>query len=111
MNICKLIDYIDNHLKEEINLKDLSRFLGYSQWYLYKLFKQHTSFPIMIYIRRKRLLAVAKEFLMGRRLYDIAMDYEFATQAGFDKAFQSILVVSQTDWSPTYRSKNEIGGY
>ena len=43
--------------------------------------------PVMNYIRYRRLLRAAGEIAQGRKLFDVAVDYGFETQAGFYKAF------------------------
>lgn len=84
----RVIDYIDDHLKDEISIAALASIAGYSPWHLYRLFMECTGKPIMEYIRLQRLYSALDELAQGRKLYDIALDYGFETQAGFYKAFQ-----------------------
>ena len=86
----KIIRYIDEHIKENITLGDISKHAGYSLWHLYKIFKVYSPAPIKEYIRNKRLYAAANEIYTGRKLYDVALDYGYETPAGFYKAFQSV---------------------
>jgi GNAT superfamily N-acetyltransferase len=50
----------------------------------------------MEYIRLQRLYSALDELAQGRKLYDIALNYGFETQAGFYKAFQRHLGCSPT---------------
>lgn len=84
----RVIDYIDAHLKEEISIAALADIAGYSPWHFYRLFMGCTGRPVMEYIRLRRLQSALDELAQGRKLYDIALDYGFETQAGFYKAFQ-----------------------
>lgn len=93
-----IILYIDEHIKDEITLDDISKAVGYSSHHIYKIFKMYTSVPVMEYIRRKKLYSAANEFYTGRKLYDIALDYGYETQAGFYKAFQSVFGCSPSEY-------------
>lgn len=87
-NLQRVIDYIDEHLKDDISIAALADLAGYSPWHLYRLFRGSTGMPVMEYIRLRRLHSALDELAQGRKLYDIALDYGFETQAGFYKAFQ-----------------------
>ena len=50
-----LIDYIELNLEENIILSDISSEMGYSEYYLTKLFKKETGTTFKEYIREKRL--------------------------------------------------------
>ena len=86
----KIIKYIDENIKNEITLDEISKFAGYSQWHLYKIFRIYSPAPIAKYIRNKRLYAAANEIYTGKKLYDVALDYGYETPAGFYKAFQGV---------------------
>ena len=86
----KIIKYIDEHIKDEITLDELSKLAGYSKWHIYKIFKIYSPVPIKEYIRNKKIYAAANEIYTGRKLYDVALDYGYETPAGFYKAFQSV---------------------
>lgn len=98
MNIDELLNYINDNLKENLNLAVMSDMVNYSPRQLYYLLKEITGMPIMSYIRQKRLLAAAKEITDGRRMYDVAMDYSFDTQAGFYKAFLQLIGCSPSTY-------------
>jgi len=87
-DIQRVIDYIDAHLKEDISIAALADIASYSPWHLYHLFVACTGTPLMEYVRLRRLRSAIDELAQGRKLYDIALDYGFETQAGFYKAFQ-----------------------
>ena len=70
----KILKYIDEHIKKEITLDEISQIAGYSLWHLYKIFKIYSPVPIREYIRNKRLYAAANEIYTGRKLYDVALD-------------------------------------
>jgi len=94
----KIIQYIDANIKDEITITDIADMAGYSANHIYKLFKTYSPYPIMEYIRRKKLYFAANELYTGRKLYDIALDYGFETPAGFYKAFKNIFGCSPSEY-------------
>ncbi|MCL2287004.1 MAG: GNAT family N-acetyltransferase [Firmicutes bacterium] len=86
----KIIQYIDAHIKEDITIAEIAGSAGYSPNHIYKIFKVYSPYPIMEYIRRKKLYFAASEMYSGRKLYDIALDYGYETPAGFYKAFKAV---------------------
>jgi AraC-like DNA-binding protein len=86
----QIIRYIDKNLKEELTLDKIAKSVGYSKFHIYKLFAIYTAVPVMKYVRRKKMYAAVNEFYTGQNLYDIALDYNYETPAGFYKAFKSI---------------------
>ena len=83
----EILNYIEENLKENLTLVDLSRQYHYSPRQLYYYLHEITSMPIMTYIRQRKLVNAAREIALGRKMYDVAIDYGFETQAGFYKAF------------------------
>ena len=94
----KIIQYIDAHIKDEIRITEIAELAGYSENHVYKLFKVYSPYPVMEYIRRKKLYAAANEMYTGRKLLDIALDYGFASPAGFYKAFKSVMGCSPSEY-------------
>ena len=84
----QVIAYIDAHLQDDFTIVALADMAGYSPWHFYRLFMEGTGTTVMTYIRARRLERAVEEMGQGRKLFDIAMDYGFETQAGFYKAFQ-----------------------
>ena len=94
----KVVQYIDNHIKEDITIVEIADTIGYSVSNIYKIFKVYSPYPIMEYIRRKKLYFAANEMYSGRKLYNIALDYGYDTPAGFYKAFKSIFGCSPKEY-------------
>ena len=96
--IQRVIEYIDAHLDEQISISLLGEIAGYSPWHLCHVFKACMGMPLMEYVRKQRLSQAVDELPQGRRLFDIALDYGFETQAGFYKAFQRRFGCSPTEY-------------
>ncbi|TCL00069.1 AraC family two component transcriptional regulator [Natranaerovirga hydrolytica] len=58
-NIC---DYIDKNYYKKINLDDIAGSVGFSKYYISRLFKQHMNITIIDFLTNKRI-DMAKEFL------------------------------------------------
>ena len=82
------IDYIEEHLKEDLTAETLARIAGFSPYHYYRVFHAYVGKPVMEYIRRRRLAHAVVELAQGKRIIDIAMDYGFETHNGFGKAFR-----------------------
>ncbi len=101
----KIIQYIDDHIKDEITITEIADMAGYSTHHIYKLFKVYSPYSIMEYIRRKKLYFAANEIYTGRTLYDIALDYGYETPAGFYKAFKSIFGCSPSKYKNSIKKE------
>jgi len=102
----EILQYIETHIMDEINVTDIASVLGYSASHINKIFNTYSLFPIMDYIRRKKLYSAANELNTGRKLIDISLDYGYETPAGFYKAFKSVFGCSPTE----YRNNFKNGG-
>ena len=104
----KIVEYIDAHIKDEISIAEIADAVGYSANHIYKLFKVYSPYPIMEYIRRKRLYAAANEIYLGRKLYDIALDYKYESPSGFYKAFKNVLNCSPSEYKKNIKKGQNI---
>jgi len=104
----KIVQYVDAHIKEEININEIADAVGYSTNHVYKLFKIYSPYPIMEYIRRKKLYAAASEIYSGKKLYDIALDYGYESPSGFYKAFKTILNCSPMEYKNNIKRGQNI---
>lgn len=86
----KTLLYIEEHLKDDITLYDLSKNAGYSEYHFSRLFKSETGLSVMDYVRKRRLVHALADMDSSRDMIGITMDYGFETQGGFIKAFQKV---------------------
>jgi len=84
----EMLQYIDIHIKEEMNVEKLAQRAGFSPYYFCRIFQCGVGASIMEYVRNRRLAYAASEFNSGRKIIDIAVDYGFETHSGFSKAFR-----------------------
>lgn len=82
------IDYIEDHINEEINPLKLAEMAGYSPYHFYRIFQKHTGYTVMDYVLKRKLQYALHELVNGKKIIQIAMDYGFDTHSGFTKAFK-----------------------
>jgi len=79
--------YIHDHIDERLTVSELSKQFGYSKWYLCDLFKRFTGKTLIEYIRNYRMQLAMLDILEGKKIVDVANEYGYETQNGFNKAF------------------------
>lgn len=82
------IEYIENHIKENINLDDIATNSCVSSYYLQVGFNIMTGYSIGEYIRNRKLYLAALELNKGAKIIDVALDFSYETPESFAKAFK-----------------------
>lgn len=83
-----MASYIENHLNEDLSLKDIAAQVGYSPFYCSKAFRGKTGFCLKDYIRKRRLALAATELMKTKkRIIDIAFDSGYSSQEAFSRSF------------------------
>jgi AraC family transcriptional regulator len=86
-----LIDYIEKHIKEEINLDRLADEAGYSKYHLHRMFRGIVGFPLHHYIKRRQLTEAAKSLIFtDKQIIQIALDAGYESQQAFSLGFKRI---------------------
>lgn len=88
MQMQKIIDYIEEHIKEDISGIQLAQIAGYSPFHFYKLFQKTVGYSVMDYVLKRKLQYALNDIGKGEKIIKIAMEYGFETHAGFTKAFK-----------------------
>jgi AraC family transcriptional regulator len=85
------IDYIHDHLAEDVSLEAIAQHLGMSRYYFVRLFKQSMGTTPHQYVLQQRIER-SKELLKQRRetIADIALACGFADQNHFSKQFRQL---------------------
>lgn len=84
----KVIDYIEENLKAELNSAELAAIAGFSTYHFLHVFGSKLGMPLSAYITRRRIKSAIYDISRGGKLVDTAMIYGFDTHAGFFKAFK-----------------------
>jgi AraC family transcriptional regulator len=84
----QVIDYIEEHIKNEIDPEKLAKMVGYSPYHFYRIFHKHIGYTVMDYVLKRKLQFALHELVNGKKILQIALDYGFETHSGFTKAFK-----------------------
>jgi len=88
-SIQKAVDYIEDHIGDEIPLGKLAEIANLSYFYFHRLFARLVKKPVQEYIKLRRL-ARSVESLKNKenRIVDVALDYGFNSHETFTRAFK-----------------------
>lgn len=90
----KIIDYVEDHIEEAINVDMLANHVGYSRYYVHKLFNIYTGMYLMDYVRKRKLEHSLQDLKSDDGIIDIAVKYGFNSSRSYSRAFQNVYGVS-----------------
>lgn len=87
--IQKTLDYIEEHIGEDIKIEVLAETAALSLFYYQRLFSRLVKKPVREYIKLRRM-AIVLEVLQNKnsRILDIALEYGFGSHETFTRAFK-----------------------
>lgn len=100
-SLSKSIQYIEEHLTDEISIDEISNQAYTSSSHFQLLFHLVFGMTIGEYIRNRRLTLAAFELLKpGSKIIDVALRYQYDTQESFSKAFTRFHSIPPSKVSP-----------
>lgn len=84
------VNYIEEHLAEEISYEQLARIACCSTYHFQRMFAYMAGVPLSEYIRRRRMSLAAVDLCGGARIIDVALKYGYSSPTAFNRAFQSV---------------------
>lgn len=88
-SIQNAIDYIENHLMDDIDTNEIARKACLSNFYFQRIFKALFGYSIGEYIRFRRLTLAGNELAESEvKVIDIALKYGYETPESFSRAFK-----------------------
>ncbi len=84
----QVLIYIDAHLQDDLSADALAMVTGFSTYHFCRVFEWRIGYPVMEYVRGRRLAFAAAELSSDKKILDIALRYGFETHSGFSKAFR-----------------------
>lgn len=89
-HIQRVIDYIESHLKDELDNKLLAKIAGYSEFHFLRLFREAVRLTPADYIRKRRISEIVRRIgTESRPISDIAFEYGFNSKENFTRAFKN----------------------
>ena len=93
----RVVEYIDAHLTDEIDIAGLATSLGTTEYHLRRMFSSLAGMPLSEYIRRRRMAVAVGDLLGDDDLLGIAVRYGYGSSEAFGRAFRSVHGVSPGD--------------
>lgn len=95
--ISKAIQYIEEHITEELTADKISEHINISSFYFQKGFAMLCGFTIVEYIRNRRLALAGNDLSTGEeKIIEIAMKYGYDSPDSFTRAFTRFHGVTPT---------------
>ena len=93
------IQFIEQHLKEDITVEDVASSAGYSLYHLIRTFNKITQHTPYDYLIRRRLSESAKDLILTKRLIvEIAFDYQFNNHETYSRSFKRMYAIQPSQW-------------
>lgn len=83
-----VIDYIEEHLTDDLALKQTSKLAGVSDYHFRMTFYYLTGYTLSEYIKNRRLSEASMDLLNGEKVTDVALKYGYQSIDGFTRAFK-----------------------
>ena len=105
MNIETVIDYIESHLDEKLDLEKVSEAVHYSKYHLHRMFTDTVGMTIHDYVQRRQLTEAAKLLVFSSKpIIEVAISCGYESQQAFSSAFKSMYKVPPAQ----YRDKGNF---
>lgn len=92
----KVLNYIEDNIGVEINVDKIVKNVGYSKFYLNRIFSEYTGITIYKYLQSRRLTIAAEKLVKtDESIMQIAYDAGSDSQQAFSLAFKQLYVYAQ----------------
>lgn len=99
--ICRAIDFIHRHIKEEMTIDAIAAAAPFSKFHFQRVFRAVTGESVAEFIRRLRLESAARKLRLPHLPLDVtrlAYEYGFSSSQNFAKAFKAYFGMSATEY-------------
>ncbi|MFB7938925.1 GyrI-like domain-containing protein [Streptomyces sp. NPDC056049] len=87
----RLVDLVEEHLSEELDVDALARSLGTTEYHLRRMFSSLAGMPLSEYVRRRRMTVAAGDVVRGEDdLLTVAVRHGYGSGEAFARAFRSV---------------------
>ncbi|MHC1682274.1 MAG: GyrI-like domain-containing protein [Clostridiaceae bacterium] len=97
-NLNKSINYIEEHLSDEIDLEKVAQLACCSVFHFQRMFSYIADMPLSEYIRRRKMTQAALDLQSNDvKVIDISMKYGYDSPTAFTRAFKSVHGISPSE--------------
>nr|WP_198426097.1 AraC family transcriptional regulator [Microbacterium ureisolvens] len=93
----RVVEYVDSHLADDIDVAGLAQSLGTTEYHVRRMFSSLAGMPLSEYIRRRRMTVAAADLLGDDDLLGIAVRYGYGSTEAFTRAFRAVHGVGPAD--------------
>lgn len=105
--LVRMMDYVSNHYREDLSLRDVADALGYSYYYLSHLFSRYAGLSFQQFRNLKRIEHAQYELAATQMpISTIAYDCGFACVRSFNRVFRELAGVSPAEYRAATVRKN-----
>jgi AraC-like DNA-binding protein len=83
-----MIDYIEVNIHEPITSNDIEKHIGYSKYYMHRVFRIYTGYSIMEYVRNRKMEYAHQSLSQGMTVLDVAVSYGYQSERAFRRVFK-----------------------
>lgn len=84
------INYIEEHIKEDIDMVEVGKIAGCSSYHFQRMFSYMAEVSLSEYIRRRKMSLAAVDLLSGSKVIDVSLMYGYDSPTAFNRAFKNI---------------------
>ena len=84
----QVIDYIEDHLTDDLSLEKIAEYAGVSDYHFRKIFFYLSGMTLSEYVKNRKLSEANQDLLRGEKVTDVAFKYGYQSVDGFTRAFK-----------------------
>lgn len=107
--IQKTIEYVEEHLDEELNIESLAKMAALSAFYYQRLFSRLVKKPVAEYVKLRRMAKAAEVLLQkNQRILDIALELGFSSHEHFTRTFKDTFGMTPEEYRKNPQTMNRM---
>jgi len=84
----QVIEYIEDHLTDDLSLEVISEYAGVSDYHFRKIFFYLSGMTLSEYVKNRKLSEATLDLLNGETVTDVAFKYGYQSLDGFTRAYK-----------------------
>lgn len=84
----QVIEYIEEHLTEDLSLESIAHYAGVSDYHFRTVFFHLSGMTLNDYVKNRKLSEANKDLINGEKVTDVAFKYGYQSVDGFTRAFK-----------------------
>ncbi len=102
--VVKILEYIDEHITDDITINAMSSELHYSSDHLSRVFSEATGDSLKHYINAKKIALAQKLLLQNNSPYDVCFMVGYNNYSSFSRRFSNQIGMSPKQYQLSYRA-------